>query len=440
MRRISVEFALSLAFLLAMSWCGAVRADETDDNPYDKAAEDAKVGDSGTDEASPDAEAETEAEAKTEEVSKEPTSTEAADAGEPPNATEEDAKAREKRPSLGVGFLHQPIPATRAGSPIAIRGKLSRKWFIDRLVLTCRRGPDGEWKDIPFKRSTSGNAVAEIPVELVESPGVDYYVVLVSENEGEEPEELFASRDQPYRIIVHGFSKRSRYESRLEEWDGRLSRIEVNYGYSSFGENLERGTTTHTAVGNKYHEFNIAYTYRFLTYLYAMRVEITGLAHDFADFKPFTAAKDDVIGPGMYAISPSLEFEFAKYFGASLLLRLGISEEDFEGGGGTSLRFGRIKGTRLDVGFEGMSHAGWRMFLRLEWDTVPYFPMSFNVERTQWYAGASYAVEDWGNRLFYEIKALLPAGIGLRVNAGFAARDQAVKGGLVIGGGAWVDF
>jgi len=124
----------------------------------------------------------------------------------------------------------------------------------------------------------------------------------------------------------------------------------------------------------------------------------------------------------------------------SLLARLGISEVGFEGGGGTSVRVGRIRSTRLDVGFEGMSNAGWRLFLRFEWDTVPHLPMAFNIERTQWYAATSYAEEDWGSRLFYEIKALLPAGIGLRAHVGFAARDQAVKGGLIVGGGAWLDF
>ncbi len=426
MRRIYIEFALSLAFLVVVSLSATATADDKNKKQPATTDDDAEPDDAESADAVPEDE----------------TATDDSGVDQPAART---AEAR----AASVGFLHQPIPSTRAGRPITISGKMSRKWVIKRVVLACRWGSDGEWKEIPFRRSSAGNAVATIPVEFVESPGVDYYVYLAPEEEGGEPRELFASRDNPYRVVVHGFSSRSRYNSRLAEWDGRLSRIDINYGYSNFGENLETipsttpgvlPTTENTGRGNVYHEVNIAYTYRFLTYLYAMRVEIAGLAHDFTDFKPFTASKDEEIGPGMYAISPLLEFEFAKFFGMSLLLRLGISEEGFEGGGGTSVRVGRIKSTRLDVGFEGMSNAGWRLFLRFEWDTVPHLPMAFNIERTQWYAASSYAEEDWGNRLFYEIKALLPAGIGLRMHVGFAARDQAVKGGLVIGGGAWMDF
>ncbi len=410
MRRIYIEFALSLALLVVVSSSATATAD-------DKNNEQPGTGTTADD-------------------------------------TEPD-DAEPVKETASVGFLHQPIPTTRAGASIKISGKMNRKWVIKRVVLACRWGSDGEWKEISFRRSSTGTAVAVIPVEFVESPGVDYYVYLAPEEDDGKPQALFATRNNPYRVIVHGFSPRSRYNSRLAEWDGRLSRIDLNYGYSNFGENLELTgdpplqpgdpePTRKTDRGNVYHEVNIAYTYRFLTYLYAMRVEIAGLAHDFGDFRPFTASKDEEIGPGMYAISPSLEFEFAKYFGMSLLLRLGISEEGFEGGGGSSIRIGRIRSTRLDVGFEGVSNAGWRLFLRFEWDTVPHLPMAFNIERTQWYAAPSdgplYAVVDWGSRLYYEIKTLLPAGIGLRMHAGFAARDQAVKGGLVLGGGAWVDF
>ncbi len=451
MRRISIEFALSLALLLAMSWCATATADDKNKEGKEEAApsEEAAPDEPSAkdeDETPADGEA-TEGDPTSEVASETDESTAEAEASEPATEPkpEKNAEGAGKAPSSGVAFLHKPISSTRAGRSISIKGKVSRKWLIKRLVLACRTADTDKWLAIPFERSSTGNAVAKIPVEHVESPGVEYYVYLMPENEDDEAEPLFGSKDNPHRIVVHGFSKKSRYARRLAEWNGRLSQVEINYGYSSFGENLEPlpsnpSENRHTKRGNEYHEFDLAYTYRFLTYLYVMRVEIIGIAHDFADFKPFTAAKDEVIGPGMYAIAPSLEFEFAKYFGASLLLRLGISEEGFEGGGGTSFRIGRINSTRLDLGFEGMSQAGWRVFLRFEWDTVPHLPMGITVERTQWYAASLYAVDDWGNRMFYYLKALLPAGIGLRVHAGFANRDQAVKGGLVIGGGAWIDF
>ncbi len=290
MRRIYIEFALSLAFLVTVSSSATATADDKNK--------------------------------------------------EQPATTPDDVEPADETRDASVGFLHQPIPSTRAGRSITINGKMNRKWVIKRVVLACRWGSDGEWKEIQFRRSSTGAAVASIPADLVESPGVDYYIYLAPEEDGGEPLALFATRNDPYRVVVHGFSPKSRYDRRLAEWDGRLSRIDINYGYSNFGENLETippvtpGTapeTSNTDRGNVYHEVNIAYTYRFLTYLYAMRIEIAGLAHDFADFRPFTASKDEEIGPGMYAISPSLEFEFAKFFGMSLLLRLGISEEGFEG-------------------------------------------------------------------------------------------------------------
>jgi len=344
-----------------------------------------------------------------------------------------------------VAFLHQPLGEAKPGSRVIIRGKTTRPWAVDRMVLAYRGGGVEEWREVKFKRSVRRGAVATIPEEAVEAPGVDYYIFLAPREEDGEPRDLFASKDDPYRILVHGYSSRSRYESRKAEWNGRLSRAEINYGYSDFGVNqIDTGSLVNehekTDRGNHYHEISIAYTYRFLTYLYALKVEIGGLAEDFADLKtPFTSEKNEA-GSGMFHISPSVEFEFAKYFGMSVLVRLGASEEEFEGGAGGSIRIGRINGTRMDLGFEGVSHAGWRVLFRFEWDTVPYLPMSFNMERTQWYAAPTYSAEDWGNRMYFEARAILPAGFGLRGHIGFAARDEVIEGGVVAGGGMWIDF
>jgi hypothetical protein len=365
--------------------------------------------------------------------------------GDGEDGAEKTEEAR-RIPRLEEAFLHRPLTSAEPGKPVGVAGKLKPRTVLDRARLAYRKAGDEEWIEAKFKRSRQGEDVAEIGEEAVESPGVEYHVFLVPEAKGGAPTYLFASEEKPYRIPVHGYSKRSRYESRLAEWDGRLSRIEANYGYTHYGENLEvpedseDGEAERTDRGNYYHQVSIAYTYRFLTYLYALRVEVAGLAHDFANFKPFTAEKDEDIGPGMYYISPSAEFEFFKYFGASVLFRLGISEEEFEGGAGMSLRVGRINSTRLDAGFEGMSHAGWRLFLRFEWDTIPHVPMAFNLERTQWYASESYAPKEWASRLFYEIRGKLPAGVDLYAHGGFATRDYAVSAGFVVGGGLSVDF
>ncbi len=367
-----------------------------------------------------------------------------ADAGPGDEADDSDESPAEETES--AQFLHKPPAEIKPGEKITIRGQLTPRSEVDRMVLSYRRAGGKNFEKGRFKRDVRATAVAEIPLDIVESPGVEYYVYLVPAKKGGAPVRLFATEDDPYRVLVHGYSKKSRYESRKAEWDGRVSRVEANYGYSDFGTNRIDPETTapgeyvNSDRGNYYHDVSVAYTYRFLTYLYALRVEIAGVAHDFADFKPFTGGKDKEIGPGMYAISPSVEFEFAKYFGASALFRLGISEEEFEGGAGMSLRVGRIKSTRLDVGFEGMSHAGWRLFVRFEWDTIPYVPMAFNLERTQWYAAPSYAAKEWGNRMYYEARINLPAGFGLRGHVGFASRDESVKGGFVAGGGIWLDF
>ncbi len=341
-----------------------------------------------------------------------------------------------------ASFMHVPKSRVRPGTKLVITGTPSSVLLVDRMFLAYRTKGAETFTEQPLKRSVNQSAVASIPVEAVEAPGVEYYIYLKAEGDAEDIY-LFASHDDPYLVRVHGYSKTAQYEARKEEWNGRLSRVEANYGFTNFGKNLgvtEEGTEYTTDAGNYYHEVNLAYTYRFLTTLYALRIELGGFAHDFRDFRPFTAADADEIGPGMYEISPSIEFEFVKFFGASLLMRLGISEDGFEGGGGTSIRIGRVKGTRLDLGFEGMTHAGWRMFMKFEWDTIPHVPMSFQMDRTQWYAAPSYAQHSWGNRLVYQARYQFPFGLGIKAHGGFASRDGVVESGFVVGGGAWIDF
>jgi hypothetical protein len=132
---------------------------------------------------------------------------------------------------------------------------------------------------------------------------------------------------------------------------------------------------------------------------------------------------------------PSAQLEFFKYFGMTVLFRLGISDEGFEGGVGGSLRAGRVAGTRVDAGGEWMSRAGGRFFLRFGWDTVPSLPMSITIERTQWYSR-----DVWGNRLLYEIGWDIYGGFGINAHIGYAARDESTNGSVVAGGGASMEF
>ena len=363
----------------------------------------------------------------------------------------------EKRKKKGVRFLHNPPAVSGAGRPLVISGRLNRALVDELLVLRYRKASDGEWVETRFKRSSKDDLIVRIDEDYLEPPGVAYYIAIVpivdkaDKGGGDarlvKPVHLvFTSAEKPHRVLVHGYSSNALREKRLKSHKGRLSRLEARYGYTDFGLNLEDvdpnappdgADQSETSRGNVFHELSLGYTYRLLTYLYAIRVEIAGISYTFKDFRPL---KHNEEAAGMYYISPSLEFEFAKYFGSSVLLRFGISEEGFEGGGGASIRLGRINGTRMDVGFEGVTQAGWSAFLRFTWDTVPYVPMFIHIERTQWYAAESYAVTNWGSRMFYEARLNLPGGLGLIGRIGYAARDESTEGGLVAGGGLSLDF
>ena len=354
-------------------------------------------------------------------------------------------------------FLHRPLVSAAPGERLHVTGEPSSPQLLERLVLRYRPLGGADWRESRFRRTSAGGARAAIPADAVEAPGFEYFVVLLPPADAAPSEErsLFASAAAPQPVLVDGLSPASRYARRKAAHDGRLSRIELGYGYNDFGVNLARtdapaGETlplgpdddpdaaARTSAGNRYHAITLGYTYRFLSYLYAIKVEIGGLSYRFEDFKPFNKEPD--AEAGMYYIAPSADFEFFKYFGATALLKVGISEAGFEGGGGLSLRIGRLAGTRMDFGFEGMSNAGWLYFLTFTWDTVPYVPMSITLERTQWYAAEHHAVQAWGNRMYFSAAVDLPAGFWLSAHVGYAARDESVQGGLIAGGGVALDF
>jgi hypothetical protein len=344
---------------------------------------------------------------------------------------------------------HRPFSTAAPGISQEIEALIKGPLGGRSVVLYYRKLSSSQWKSQVFRRAAQGGIAVEVPAADMQSPGLEYYIAASfpggsASSPAKKDIALFASRENPHKVLIYGYTKENLYEKRKAEHQGRLSRVEVQYGYTDFGLNVEEDDNEDnvldlgnaTSRGNVFHEISAAYTYRLLSTLYAIRVEIAGLSQEFSDFRPFQEDRS----PGMYLISPSAEFEFHPYLGASALLRFGISEEEFEFGGGTSLRIGRMVGTRLDLGVEGMSHAGWQLFLRFTWDTVPYVPMSLLIARTQWYAAPSLAVADWGAMLVYEAQVKLPAGFGLRGKIGYAARDESTEGGLVAGGGVSLDF
>ncbi|MDD5308475.1 MAG: hypothetical protein PHU25_14230 [Deltaproteobacteria bacterium] len=389
----------------------------------------------------------------------------------PPPAPESKAKPEKAEGEARVPptlFFHTPPSTALPGEVFEIRGDLQQGMNKERFFVRYRIVPKGEWKAVPLRRAAEGGVVAIVPAKDMQPPGIEYYVAnLPPDPQGQpelRPEESkgplanetrnFGSPEQPHRVLVHGFTSETLYEKRLADHQGHLSRLAGGYGYSNFGRHLvthddpinarepdvtteENGKTVEwdkSSEHNIYHEITLTYTYRFLTYLYDLSVQMGALAESPSDFDMFTNTSGKS-KPGMYYISPSAQLEFFKYFGATVLFRLGISDDGFEGGAGGSLRVGRVAGTRVDVGGEWMSRAGGRFFLRFGWDTVPHLPMAITIERTQWYHR-----DMWGNRLFYEIGWDIYGGFGINARIGYAARDESTNGSVVAGGGASMEF
>lgn len=344
-------------------------------------------------------------------------------------------------------LLHVPPSSWTAGEPLEIAARISADWTVSRVWVGYRpSGTSGEYTEIDMLRAPDNRFVAVIGASDVQPPGLEYF--LSSEDVGGVHNNHFASAQSPYAVSVLGETDEMRLAQRLERHNGNRSTLEAWGRFAQYGRReVDRSDSpivadrAITEGGDRFWLTELEYTYRFLGMLYdihfglgVMRGVPATLVID-GESRPLNPSENG--DPGLNYGYGGITLEFTRLLSMEADLTFGASEEGFAAGVGGLFRFGRIAGTRLEVGGELIGHAGSSAFFRFAWTTVPRFPMALAVELSDW---PNHDVNPMATRLIYSIAWEANDRLTIGAEGGYGARTDGVEGGPLLGLGAAVSF
>ena len=307
-------------------------------------------------------------------------------------------------------------------------------------------GAEGEFTEIEMLRAPDNRFVAVIRASEVQPPGLEYF--LSSQDTGGVQSDHFASAESPYSISVMGETDEMRLAQRLERHNGNRSTLEAWGRFAQYGRREVDIADSHlvteptvTEGGDRFWITELEYTYRFLGMLYdihfglgVMRGVPATLVID-GESQPLNPSEHG--DPGLNYGYGGITLEFTRLLSVEADLTFGATEEGFAAGVGGLFRFGRIAGTRLEVGGELIGHAGSSAFFRFAWTTVQRFPMALAVELSDW---PNHDVNPMATRLTYSIAWEATDHFTIAAEGGYGARTDGVEGGPLLGLGAAVSF
>ncbi len=356
--------------------------------------------------------------------------------------------------------FHSPASTWKAGEPQRVSAVVEADWNLQRLFVelriiagtdesaifaemerACRTVADSRWIgptracQVPFRRANDQKFIAKLPGELVQPPGLTYFIAGVA-TEGEAPIPYFASAKAPHTVLVSGETDATRTAQRLDRHHGNRNRIELRGDATLFGPArvlTPEGAFRSDNFSDRYGGGDVIYTHRLLGMLYAFRLGIgvmrgTRPTYVGADGQRRGTGQGD--SPGLNYGWAELDFEFFRSFSMAIRVNLGASEDGFAGGVGALFRVGPHFSTHLEVGIDWVNTVGPKGWATFHWDTVPYVPMALSVELTTYPSDAFNAM---GTRLYYDLGFDITEDYSLTVRVGYAKRSDSYLGGLIVG-------
>lgn len=347
----------------------------------------------------------------------------------------------EKRPWI----YHEPPARLAAGQTANLIARVQADWKLDEVVVSLRPvGSTAEFTTYEMERSNSKDAwVAVIPGQIVQPPGVEYFI----ESKGAEAsdETRFATADAPHPVSVIGETELTRTRSRLARHDGERSEFTLDVDYTSFGSRAHRDPETGEvfateALTDRYGVAELSYRYRTLSLLYDFSFGLgvmRGQRPTYEDDGTTLSIADGRPEPGFNYGFGQTTFELHRNFSVEPRIVLGASQRGFAAGAGGLVRVGRIAGTRLEVGGEVLQDFGNLFFLRFAWDTVERIPMSLEMELGE---RPDPETSSNGVRLVYKAGYEFDGGLTLHAKVGYASRSTGLDAGFVGGLGVSYGF
>ena len=387
----------------------------------------------------------------------------AQDAGDAPLKVGGEASAEPKEntaqpsPSLAepsVTLFHvPPTPVEALGRSRRLVATVSQDWEATSIWVAVRALGGGEYVRIPFKRAEDLTFHAVLPGEMIQAPGLEYYIGSVDRGGVERLH--FATPERPHPLIVRGESPEDRMALRLARHDGHRSRFQLVGDLTAYGSRAVRGSELNERITEEgvqteadsdwFWRTELSYTYRPLKLLYdfqfgvgVMRGSRAAVALEDGEEVPVGleegASADE---PGLNYGYGGISLELLPNLSTDLRLILGASELGFVAGVGGLVRLGRIAGTRLEVGGEVIQDAGALGFFRFAWDTVERVPMALAVELTTW---PDSDANPRATRLLYDLGFEVTDALTVTGRVGYATRLEAIDPGWVVGTGAAWEF
>ena len=350
-------------------------------------------------------------------------------------------------PQLVVRVHHVPMNTVSEEAPLVLLADIEASHLAKEILLYVRTSGAAEYERIVFQRMST-DAVrfsATVPAERIVPGVIEYYIA--SRGVGQavsEPERLhFASPDSPHPVIVMGESDaRWRRDLFAQHFENR-SRLQAHVEYANFGR---RDSSTGT-VNDSYWRAELDYSYRFLGWVYSIRlgaglllgqtyVSSMGSLAQIPDparcGQTIHTATDCRVG--VYYGFAELRFRLGRLVRWDLRPILGVGPQSFDGGASTQLIIGHDPGTHVGLGIEGITHIGVRGWLRLAWDTVPRVPMSFTIDLENFPNNDAMAM-----RLMMNFAYRFGRHASVDLMAGYATRGWQI-GGPTLGGGIVTEF
>lgn len=308
------------------------------------------------------------------------------------------------------------------------------------LHLRYRKGFGSPWTDLKFRRQKKDAYIASIPAAAVRSPGVEYFITGSLRSDSSELD-IFASEEEPHRILVRHDEKKFHEAQILEAYRGRRSKVKlstewVNFGSRIYESRADDGTATEYSVPDSYLRVDLDFTYRLASLpLRSLRFGYTRL---------LGITKIDDLGPSCFpdqsdGCSEEAGYKVGGWFELGLSMRRATAvdlrgmvmatSEGFKVGGRGELRIGDEYGTHIAAGADYMADVGNSLFFRMGWATITTFPMALTI------AGSNIPADHLrrGLRVLYDVGHELDGGLRLGLRLNYQSRDDlagAIGGGV----------
>lgn len=362
------------------------------------------------------------------------------------------AGAEEGAPKAGGAPVieHHPIAKLTGSADVLIDARIQADWKLEEAWVAVRPlDSHADYRKLPLERTGDEEFAALVPSELVEPPGIEYYIA--SRDKTGRTRHHFTSPAKPHKLLVTPTRVEREQQRRLSRYDGDRSRFEVRGEYTAYGrrnvrpdelgaDEYSEGLTTDAGT-DSYWVTELEYTYRLLTWLHDIRFGVGRLRGE----QP-TITVDDTqrpVGVGSGAAQPGYDYGFGKAnlalhenFSLGFELILGASDEGFAAGGGAVIRVGRIDATYFELGGQLQAAIGSRGWMSFAWDTVPAVPMALTIELSERPDEAAPA----GTRLLYDLGYEASDAVTLEARVGYASRSGGLEGGFVAGMSAAYEF